>query len=193
MIIKEECDGKTDEELAYLTLKDEDYYLCLMQRYEEKLLRYIHRISGLFEKDAQDILQETFIKVYKNLNDFDKKLKFSSWIYRIAHNEVISNWRKRKARPKMIFIEDNDFLESLSSEFTTDIHLEKKYKKETVKKVLKNLDQKYKEILELKYLEQKDYKEISDILKIPMGSVATLLNRARERFKKEVKEKNITF
>lgn len=193
MYTKEDCEGKTDEELVVLTLKNEDYYLCLMKRYEEKLSRYIQRLSGLFDKDIEDILQDTFIKTYRNLNEFDKNLKFSSWIYRIAHNEVINHWRKTKARPKMVFVEDNNFLESLVSDSTTEMHFDKKQKKENIQKILNELDDKYKEALLLKYFEEKDYKEISDILKKPIGSVATLLNRAREKFKKETKKQKIKF
>ena len=89
----------TDEELVKSALTQKDNYAYLMQRYEEKLRRYIIRLRGGREDDTDDILQEVFIKVYKNLNDFDPSLKFSSWIYRITHNETITFLRKINRRP----------------------------------------------------------------------------------------------
>ncbi|MBU4536457.1 sigma-70 family RNA polymerase sigma factor [Patescibacteria group bacterium] len=91
-----ELDKKTDGELVSLVLENSDYFLYLVRRYEQKLTRYIARISNLDKDDIEDVLQDIFIKVYKNLNGFDTSLKFSSWIYRITHNEVISNYRKFK-------------------------------------------------------------------------------------------------
>jgi len=96
MINKEACEKKEDSELVELSLKKQDYFYCLILRYQEKLLRYIRRISASSKEDAEDILQEVFMSVYKNLNDFDNSLKFSSWIYRIAHNKTVSHWRKQK-------------------------------------------------------------------------------------------------
>src|SRR3989339_1384271 len=93
---------KTDEELVSLSLQNQDNYLFLIRRYQDKLLRYIQRISNVSLEDAEDILQEVFIKVYYKLNDFDPDLKFSSWIYRITHNQVISHYRKTQARPKTV-------------------------------------------------------------------------------------------
>jgi len=91
-----------DEDLVKLTLEKQDNFLYLIKRYEAKLSRYIRRIAGLNKEDTEDILQEVFIKVYQNLNSFDKDLKFSSWIYRITHNEVIDSYRKKQARPQEI-------------------------------------------------------------------------------------------
>ena len=93
--ISEDLREKTDEELVALALKDPQVYASIMERYEEKLLRYIMRISVNSKEDAEDVLQDVFLSAYKNLNDFDQDLKFSSWIYRIAHNKVISHFFKR--------------------------------------------------------------------------------------------------
>src|SRR5665648_822001 len=71
MITGSECINKTDEQIIVLTLKNQDYYLCLMKRYEAKLLNYILKISNINREDAEDILQEVFVKAYQNLNDFD--------------------------------------------------------------------------------------------------------------------------
>ena len=76
--MSENTDNKSDEDLVVLTLKNRDVFLYLMRRYEAPLLRYIRRIAGVNIEEAEDILQESFIKAYQNLNDFDPKLKFSS-------------------------------------------------------------------------------------------------------------------
>jgi len=70
MIDHKKIEEKTDEELIPLILKNEDSFLYIMQRYQEKLLRYIQRISGLPKEDTEDLMQDVFLKVYQNLNDF---------------------------------------------------------------------------------------------------------------------------
>jgi len=180
----------TDEELVAKTLENPEIYALLVERYEKKLLRYIMRILSGTKEDAEDILQDVFLSAYKNLNDFDQDLKFSSWIYRIAHNKVISHFRKVTARPKTMTYEgDSQLLNILASEEDIAKSLEKRHDAAEVRDVLDELDEKYREALVLKFLEEKDYKEISDILEKPMGTVATLINRAKKQFKEKVEAK----
>jgi len=178
---------KTDAELVILTLKDKDYYRYLVGRYEDKLMRYIIRLSGLKQEDAQDVLQDVFIKTYQALNDFDARLKFSSWIYRITHNETINHLRKMYARPQVISSEASELILGL---LHADLHIEDDIDKnalaEKLAQIIQKLDEKYRDVIILKYMEAKDYNEISDILKKPMGTVATLLKRAKEELKKEI-------
>lgn len=183
-----------DEDLIPLILKNRDYFAILVERYEQKLTRYIKKISGLNQQDAEDVLQDIFIKVYQNLNDFDPSLKFSSWIYRISHNEIISHWRKNKTRPQFVGGEKiDDFLHNIASELNIHKDLEDKGLQDDIQKILSKMDLKYREVLVLKFLEDKSYEEISDILKKPMGTVATLINRAKKHFKKEAAKANMKF
>jgi len=183
---------KTDEELVALTLEDQRVFAHIIDRYQSKLSRYIRRISGLSNDDIEDVLQDVFIKVYNNLNAFDPRLKFSSWIYRIAHNSVISNFRKTKSRPQSITFEgDDQFLENITSGFDLEKEVDLKSDKKIIISIISSLDQKYKEVLELKFLEEKDYQEISDILKKPIGTIGTLINRAKKKFRRELEKKNI--
>ena len=194
MLDKNDCNEKNDEELVALALKNQDFFACLVERYEPKLMRYVRRISAATQEDAEDLLQEIFVKVYRNLNDFDPDLKFSSWIYRIAHNQVISYWRKTKVRPQVLKFEaDEDFLKFIATDEDLARDTERKFSGEEVRKMIENLDEKYKEVLVLKFLEGNDYKEISDILEKPLGTVATLINRAKKQFAKITKEKGIKF
>lgn len=194
LIEKNDIANKSDEDLVNLTLENQEFYLYLMERYEKKLKRYAKRISGLDEKDIEDILQNVFIKVYLNLNDFDGDLKFSSWIYRITHNEVISNYRKFYSKIKIVDAAENDkLLERICSNIDIEKEIDLSYVKENVNKILAGMNEKYREVLVLRYLEEKDYKEISDILKKPIGTIATLINRAKTKFQQEAEKKNINF
>jgi len=187
-------ENQKDEDLIPLILKNGDYFVYLVDRYEKKLARYIKRIAGLNHQDAEDVLQNIFLKVYQNLNDFDVSLKFSSWIYRISHNEIISFWRKSKTRPQFVGGEEIDeFLHNIASEINTGKEIEDENLRDDIKKILAKIDLKYREVLILKFLEEKSYEEISDILKKPMGTVATLINRAKKQFKKEAGSLKVNF
>lgn len=192
MIDVEKCENKNDEELVKLILKDQEYFLCIIKRYKYKLFNYIMRISNMREEDAEDILQEVFMKSYFNLNDFNADLKFSSWIYRIAHNQVISQYRKIKARPEGYAIELSDeIIKKLTSNSNIVKDLDLRILRKNIFKIFDNLDKKYKEVLILKFFEEKDYREISDIIKRPMGTVASLIRKAKLEFKKEFKKQSI--
>ena len=179
--------NKTDEELVALTLRNQDFFAQIMRRYEAKLTRYIRRISGVRAEEAEDILQESFIKIYQNLNAFDRSLRFSSWAYRITHNQVISHFRKSRARPQTADFNEA-LLETLASDIDSAKDMDRKLLRRHFEKTFKTLDTKYREVLILKYFEEKDYKEISDIIKKPMGTVANLLNRAKKNLKKELQK-----
>ena len=184
------CDKLTDNELVKRTLNDPDYFRCIIERYEKKLLRYVLRLSAMSPEDAEDVLQDVFISVYKNLNGFDNNLKFSSWIYRITHNKVVSLWRKSKNRPTVFKNEDNlTLFDDIVDKENILEELMKKDMVREVEKVLKKMKRKYAEVLVLKFLEDKSYTEISDILKKPMGTVATLINRAKKEFREVVENK----
>lgn len=194
MLSSLQADSKTDEEIVPLVLQDQDNFLYLMRRYEEKLSRYIRRISGVSQEDVDDLLQEIFIKVYENLNGFDTSLKFSSWIYRIAHNQTISNYRKVKSRPITLSFDDDPALANKVS-FNQDIikELDRELDSQSIKKILAKMDEKYREVLILKFIEEKDYTEISDILQKPIGTVGALINRGKQQFKKIADKEKVDF
>ncbi len=191
MITGSECVNKTDEQIVVLTLKNQDYYLCLMKRYEAKLLNYILKISNINREDAEDILQEVFIKTYQNLNDFDLNYKFSNWIYSIAYNATISAFRKKKVRPQTVSWEGKDLNNILESTLDVENTSLQKLTYKQILKIINRLPLKYKDVLILKFMEGKDYREISDILHKPMGTIATLINRAKKSLKQELKKEDI--
>jgi RNA polymerase sigma-70 factor, ECF subfamily len=183
----------SDIELVKMTLKDAENFRGLMNKYESPLLKFINRLLKISSDEAEDVLQEIFIKTYENLNGFDQDLKFSSWIYRIAYNHSISHYRKNKKNLETLSLEDNEIIfVKLTSETNVKKQAHQNFQKEKVRELLSKLDKKYREVLILKYLEDKDYQEISNILRKPMGTVATLMNRAKNKFKEMLIQNNIT-
>ncbi len=170
--------GLTDEMVVTkIQTGNTDFFSVIIDRFENKLFRYVSNIVKDKEK-AVDIVQETFIKAFINIKGFNTDKKFSSWIYRIAHNEsldVIKKYSKEISLP-----DDFDFRSSDDTE-------EEFVQKETVEKVnkcLQNIPLIYSEPLILFFIEEKSYEEISDILQIPMGTVATRISRAKIIMKK---------
>ena|SRR3989338_2894669 len=187
--IPQQKEQMTDEELVQYTLQNQVYFGHLIQRYQQKLLRYILKISNVRLEEAEDTLQDIFIKIYQNLNGFDTSLRFSSWIYRITHNEVISQYRKHQRRPEGHTWDVKDYVwNNLASSLDTKAAVEGESLKKSIQSVLEQMDIKYREVLILKFLEEKDYEEISDILQKPLGTVGTLINRAKKQFQKEAKK-----
>jgi len=179
-------DKTKDEDLVkdILSGKKELFY-HLVKRYEVKLKRYILTITNR-QNEVEDILQNVFLKAYTNLPTFDKKLKFSSWIYRIAHNESVnvigsSFIQKFVSMPDWFDIGKKDDIEE---------KIDDEQMKEKLKNCVEQLDIKYKEPLILFYYEEKTYGEISDILRIPIRNVGVLIHRGKVQVKKICYEKN---
>ena len=174
----------SDQEVVKLTLEDNKNYKELVNRYENKLLRYIKRILYIGNEDAEDILQESFIKAYKNLNSYNSKYKFSSWIYRITHNEAISYLRKNIKKRNSDIKNDNEesILDNLASDLDLEAEMIKKDTKKIVNNALKSSDQKYRDVLILKFLEEMDYNEISNVLDMFIW-YCWLISRAKVKLK----------
>ena len=173
-----------DEKLVALASTDDRYFEMLVERYEVKLQRYIMRFINCNAEDAQDIVQEVFINAYRNLNGFDTDLKFSSWLYRIAHNQAVSHVRRVAVRPTVIL--EDEKLEALASEINVENELHRKMDDALLREAVNRLDAKYKDVIVLRYFEEKNYEEISDILRKPSGSVSSLITRAKRLLLKEI-------
>ena len=167
-----------DSELAVKSLSSSMSFMELMKRYEKPLFRYIKRISFFTNEEAEDILQEVFIKIYKNLNNYDPSLKFSSWIYRITHNQTVDNIRKNSKNKSIPIL--NDDWGQIIDKFDLHGYIESNEIKDKIVILIEGLPTKYKEVLYLRFLEEKTYEEISDIIEKPKGTVSTLINRGRK-------------
>lgn len=174
----------SDKAIVQAALTDLEMFGVLVERYEKKLKFYILRISNCSELEAEEILQDVFLKAWKNLNSFDEGLKFSSWIYRITHNETISAFRKTKSRGENQRTDlEPELFENLPDDTNFVAELDQNITAEEVQKVLKTLPNIYREVLILRFIEDQSYQEIGDILMKPSGTVATLINRAKAQFK----------
>lgn len=179
----------TDEEVAVLVQNgDSQQFGMLVERYEAKMLRYARKF--LFRhSDGEDLVQDVFLKAYANINSFDASRKFSSWLYRIAHNEFINAIRKRGTEPLPFFDADTLFPHPVANEnIERDVDLIQT--KEIMNKCLDKLDAKYREPLVLYYFEDLDYQSISEIIRIPVSTVGVRLTRGKKALR-EVYEKLI--
>ncbi len=175
----------TDEQVvAQIIAGDHEKYELIVSRYQKKLERYIRRLTNRSE-DVDDLLQEVFIKAYKNLRRFNQKLQFSSWIYRIAHNESVnlikSSWIQKITSLEPLLL--------LSKENEIENKLERHQLKQKMANCLEQLPIKYREPLVLYYFEDKSYQEISDILRLNGQTVGVLIHRAKNKLKKLCQKK----
>lgn len=177
----------TDESLVALVVSgDVDAYGELMSRYEPRLMRYI--MSLVHDHDAAaDIVQETFIKTYQNLRGFDDAYKFSSWIYRIAHNEAMNAVRHERHISR-----DVDASEAAPPyEPTTMQDIDQTILKGDVAACLDQLEPKYREVLMLQYYENMKYGEIADVLHVPPSTVGVWASRAKAKMQVICRKKGI--
>ncbi len=189
MITISECEQKNDLQLVVLSLDNQEYYYCLMKRYEIPLMNYVRKLSGMNQSDVEDVLQDIFMLAYQNLNDYDRQFKFSSWIYRIAHNQTVSMLRKKTKNYRNISWDEHDLDQIVQSDFDMEKKIFQNLDYQNLLHIIDLLPLKYKEVLLLKFVEGKDYQEISDILRKPIGTIGTLINRAKKKLIQKI-EKN---
>lgn len=174
----------SDEQLVEKVRKEnKELYAEIVNRYEDKLMRYATYLISDNDK-AADVVQESFIKAFVNLNGFNSKKKFSSWIYRIAHNEAMNAVKKYNKESPI----------NQDMDFSSDVNLEEEFSKkqiqEMAQKCLNNMPIKYSEPLMLHFIEDYSYEDISNILRLPMGTVATRINRAKALMKNICQKNN---
>lgn len=182
--------GLSDGELIIvIRTQNIEAYKELFARYHKKLFAYIYHLVGNRE-ETEDILQNVFSKTYKSIQNFDTSRKFSSWIYRIAHNESV-NFLKRKSKRYTISWDDiSTSKDKLDSAFSEERPEEKMEHQEITKEVdwaLEKLPKKYKQVLELRYFQEYSYEAMGKILHKPVNTVGTLINRAKRKLLEVVK------
>ncbi|NQV16720.1 sigma-70 family RNA polymerase sigma factor [bacterium] len=173
---------KTDEELiAEFQAGNENAFVELVDRYKDRLINFVYRFLNDMT-DAEDLVQETFLKVYKNKHAYREIAKFSTWIYTIAGNLARSELRKRKRR-KTYTMSDLSYADNEFTPVDTDKDTEgivfNSYAGEEILKAIKNLAEPFKTIIILRDIQELSYEDISTILDIPMGTVKSRVNRAR--------------
>lgn len=176
-----------DEEIVSSVISGEkEKFGKLVERYEEKLTRYVAFMLNRKREDTEDIVAETFIKAYQNLTGFENDKKFSSWIYRIAHNLVIDYFRKNKIKEKELLDEE---WQEIGDKVLIEDEIIKIEEKEKLEKALRKLSLEEKDLVRWFYFEEKSYEEIGDILRISVGNVGVKLSRTKKKLKKLMEQK----
>jgi len=175
----DDSDTLSDQALLSQARQDPEAFGLLMERYEQPLRRYLMRLTGWGSEEVSDILQEAFIKVYRHLNDYDDNLKFSTWMYRITHNQAIDIIRSSQTKPFLTQVPLEEVANFIPTNKDPESDFMQKDDFEKVRRAILDLPVLYREILILRFLEEKSYEEIVDIVKKPKGTIATLIRRGR--------------
>jgi len=184
--------GYTDEQLIAEFQKEKvEAFNEIVFRYKDKLINFLFRYTGSRE-EAEDLAQDTFLKLYKSKHLYKEIAKFSTWFYTIAINIAKTNLRKKKNYSSISisdFDPDNekDFdlkADVLSPEETAQAGIENEY----IQQAINSLDEKFKEVIVLRDIEDMDYEEIAKIMDLPLGTVKSRINRGREKLKELLEE-----
>lgn len=182
--------GPTDEELIARFQNGDQYaYDVLVKKYKEPLLNFVYRFLGNMI-EAEDIVQDTFLRVYKNKHYYKEVARFSTWIYTIAGNLAKTELRRRKRR-KLFSINKETAAEkefelpdpNLNPEQETDSALTEKL----IQKAISNLPPKFRQVIILRDVQGFSYEEISSIVRVPLGTVKSRVNRARLRLQEDLR------
>lgn len=161
----------------------------IVKRYKNQLLNFVYRFLGNAE-EAEDLVQETFLRVYRNRKAYQKVAKFSTWIYTIAGNLAKTELRKRKRR-KFFSISDLGYNEKdydISDEaYNPEKDVDGRMKEEIIYKEIEDLSPKFREVILLRDVQQLSYEEISQIVNIPLGTVKSRVNRGRLKLQEKLK------
>lgn len=176
---------------------DESAYKQLVDKYERAL--YFHILKMIKDKEqVEDLVQESFVKAFDNLNTYSTNYAFSTWLYRIATNHTIDYLRKKKLNTLSIDepmkTKDGEMDMQLEDESAgTDRDIIRKQRQKIVQNAINNLPEKYRKVIEMRHMEEKSYKEIASVLDLPLGTVKAHIFRARELLYKALKNKREKF
>ncbi|MDT8341730.1 MAG: sigma-70 family RNA polymerase sigma factor [Longimicrobiales bacterium] len=160
----------------------------LVRRYDARLVNFVYRTVGDRER-AQDLVQETFVRVYRHLHRFDQSKKFSTWIYTIASNLAKNELRNRSRNPLVLFQTlkqnwdaDHRPLEWEDTQYKPDDLFRKRFLRGQVEEAVAQLPEHHRVVFVLREIEGKTYEEIAEITGCNLGTVKSRLNRARNNF-----------
>tara|TARA_R110002124_G_scaffold88041_1_gene226242 strand:- start:9736 stop:10284 length:549 start_codon:yes stop_codon:yes gene_type:complete len=157
----------------------------LVSTYKERLYWHIRKIV-ISHDDADDVLQNTFIKVFRGIDNFKQESQLFSWMYRIATNESIS-FINKKAKEKNVDI--SDYQHSLTSNLDSDLHFDGDQIQLILQKAIKTLPTKQQLVFNMKYFDELKYKEISEILETSEGALKASYFHAVKKIEDYIKNK----
>ncbi|PDO09329.1 MAG: RNA polymerase sigma factor SigW [Candidatus Reconcilbacillus cellulovorans] len=170
---------------------DREAFAGLVDLYQDKLYHLALRMLS-HPQEAEDAVQETFLRVFASLDRYDESQKFSTWIYRIATNLCIDRLRKRKSSVSLDADtadngEGTDWYDVLpGDEQTPESRFLTSELQELVRKAIDELPDKYKAVVVLRYLHDMSLQEIGDILDLPVTTVKTRIHRGREALRRKL-------
>ena len=166
----------------------------LVRRYQRPISAYVYRMVGNYES-ALDLTQEIFIKVYNSLRRYREEFKFSTWIYKIAHNSAVDHLRRNATREQSLVVgpEGDQFdLPLESTRLSPEQESERKERRGEIESVVRTLPANYRELIILRHSQDLSYEEIVEVTGLPLGTVKNRLFRAREMMRQQFIERGIT-
>lgn len=185
-----------DEFISQAKKGDQKAYKKIMEKYQTPL--YYHVLKMVKNREqVEDLVQEAFMKAFKNLESYNTEYAFSTWLYRITTNHTIDYLRKRKLNTTSIHnpikTKDGEVEIEISGQSQTDREIIKKERKKIINDAILNLPEKYKTVIEMRHLQELSYQEIADQLDLPLGTVKAHIFRAREMLYKALIDKKDKF
>jgi len=174
----------------------EESFEELVRRYQRPIVAYVYRMVGDYDS-ALDLTQEVFIRIYNSLGRYRPEFKFSTWIYRIAHNAAIDHLRRSdSSRTEDLEVEGEGgqtFQRPLASKAPTPEQLsERNERRGEIEEVVRQLPPAYRELIVLRHAHDFSYDEIAEVTGLPLGTVKNRIFRAREAMRAHLVERGIT-
>jgi RNA polymerase sigma-70 factor (ECF subfamily) len=166
----------------------------LVNRYQRPISAFVYRMVGDYDA-ALDLTQEIFIKVYASLSRYRPEFKFSTWIYKIAHNAAIDHLRRTSSRERSLSVGTETDNYELPLEFeglTPEQQSEREERRGEIETVVRSLPTAYRELIVLRHSQDLTYEEIVDVTGLPLGTVKNRLFRAREMMRQQFINRGIT-
>ena len=189
---KQDIKKLTDENLIFAFQQgDTNAYTEIVSRYKDRLTNFVYRYVGNYD-ECDDIVQDTFVKVYTSKHLYKEVAKFSTWIYTIAINLAKTKLAKQQ-KYKTFSIsdvyddEDKDF-DIPDDAFTPDVDANSKFLSAHIQKALSQINENYRELVILRDIEDYSYEEIVEMTGLPMGTVKSRINRGREKLQELLKD-----
>jgi len=166
----------------------------LVRRYQRPITSYVYRMLGDYESSL-DVTQEVFIKVYNSLSKYSSEYKFSTWLYRIAHNAAIDHMRRNSMNAMSIEAENSDGTYQLQIESqlpSPEQNHERGEWRVEIEAVVKCLPPTYRDLILLRHSRELSYDEIAEVTGLPLGTVKNRLFRAREMMRQVFVERGFS-
>ncbi|MCB1023361.1 MAG: sigma-70 family RNA polymerase sigma factor [Acidobacteria bacterium] len=183
VLSKQKLQKMDDKELIAIAIGGrEETFEELVRRYQRPIVSYVYRMLNDYDLSL-DVAQEVFIKVYNSLERYSSDYKFSTWLYRIAHNAAIDHIRRRSGKEQSLETESSDGTYQLQIESprpTPEEDRERSEWRNEIEAVVKCLPSVYRELIVLRHSKDLSYGEISEVTGLPLGTVKNRLFRARE-------------